>query len=190
MIFNSLVRDIKTTLDKPIVMIGLMGVGKTRIGRELAKALSVPYADSDDEIIAASGYTIAEIFDKFGEDHFRDGEKKVIRRLIEPKLKVISTGGGAVMTPETFDVIKNEAFGIWLQSDIDILVERTKGNKRRPLLNNTDVRKTLEGLLEKRAPVYQDVSCITVDTNNLSVKKTTQRVLKAIHQSVCNQTKD
>jgi shikimate kinase len=112
-------------LDRPVVLVGMMGAGKTRLGRLLSRALGLRFVDSDEEIEKAAGMTINEIFDRFGEPYFRDGEKRVIRRLLDSDdISVIATGGGAIMQPETADAIAAEAVSIWIRADIpDIVVD-------------------------------------------------------------------
>ena len=141
-------------LVRPIVLIGLMGAGKSSVGLRLADMLGVPFVDSDDEIIAAANMTIAEIFEKYGEAHFRSGERRVIARLIGEKPQVIATGGGAFMDPETRAVIAERAVSVWLSADLDLLVARTAGRTHRPLLNRGNPREILAGLVAQRYPVY------------------------------------
>ena len=141
-------------LVRPIVLIGLMGAGKSSVGLRLADMLGVPFVDSDAEIIAAANMSIAEIFEKYGEAHFRSGERRVIARLIGEKPQVIATGGGAFMDPETRAVIGERAVSVWLSADLDLLVARTAGRTHRPLLNRGNPREILAGLIEQRYPVY------------------------------------
>lgn len=146
---------IKSHLDKPVVLIGMMGVGKTKIGRDLASALSLPFADSDDEIVAAAGMSVADIFERFGEPHFRDGEHRVIKRLLEEGVKVVSTGGGAVMTADTADLIWQKTISVWIKADIDDILKRTMRNReKRPLLMQDNPEKVLHELLSKREATY------------------------------------
>jgi shikimate kinase len=142
------------TLTKPIVLIGMMGTGKTHIGRLLAKKLGISFVDSDDEIVASAGQSIVDIFERYGENAFRDLEKKVIRRLLETKACVISTGGGCITEPETLSVLTQNAHLVWLQSDLDILVERTSKRNDRPLLKDKDPKEVLSELLQARTPFY------------------------------------
>ena len=139
---------------RPIVLVGLMGAGKTTVGRRLARRLDLPFADCDQEIEAAAGLRIAEIFDRFGEAHFRDGERRVIARLIDGAPRVIATGGGAFMNPETRALILARATAIWLDSDIDTLAERVARRDDRPLLRGRDARQVLTELAHVRNPVY------------------------------------
>ncbi len=148
-------RNNKSVQDqRPVVLIGMMGVGKSTIGRRLALRLGLPFVDADDAIEDAAGMTIPEIFEKFGEAGFRDGERRVIARLLEDGRQVIATGGGAFMNDETRALILEKAVAIWLNTDIDILVERVARRDHRPLLKGKDPRKVLLELAEIRNPVY------------------------------------
>ena len=141
-------------LDRPIVLIGLMGVGKTTVGRRLAQRLDLPFVDADEEIEAAAGMTIAEIFQMFGEDYFRDGERRVIARLIDGNPKVIATGGGAFMNERTRALILEKTTAVWLEADLDTLVERVRRRSTRPLLKDRDPRQVLGELAKVRNPIY------------------------------------
>jgi shikimate kinase len=142
-------------ISRPLVLVGLMGSGKSTIGRRLASRLHLPFADSDHEIEEAAGLSITEIFDKYGEAEFRDGERRVISRLIDGTPKVIATGGGAFMNDETRQLILDRATAIWLDADVDVLVERVARRAgSRPLLNGTDPRAKLLALAKVRNPVY------------------------------------
>ncbi|MDQ4419059.1 shikimate kinase [Sphingobium sp. DEHP117] len=140
--------------DRPIVLIGMMGVGKSTIGRRLAARLGLPFVDADEEIAHAAGMTIPEIFEHFGEQEFRNGERRVIARLIEGGRKVIATGGGAFMNDETRGLILDRAIAVWLDADIDVLVERVSRREGRPLLVGKDPRTVLTELSAVRNPVY------------------------------------
>lgn len=139
---------------KSIALVGLMGAGKTSIGRRLAKRLSLPFADADAEIEAAAGLSIAEIFERFGEAHFRDGERRVMARLIEAPRQVIATGGGAFVNDETRALILARCATIWLDGDIDALAARVGRRGHRPLLDGKDPRALLAALAETRGPIY------------------------------------
>jgi shikimate kinase len=141
-------------LDRPIVLIGLMGAGKTTVGRRLAQRLGLPFVDADEEIEAAAGMTISEIFQMFGEAYFRDGERRVIARLIDGSPKVIATGGGAFMNERTRALILENATAVWLEADLDTLVERVRRRSTRPLLKDRDPREVLGELAKVRNPIY------------------------------------
>ncbi len=176
---NRVVEDIRARLDRPIVLIGLMGCGKTRIGRLLAEALGLPFADSDDEIEKAAGMAVADIFDRFGEAYFRDGEKRVIQRLLDGGAQVIATGGGAVMTSGTAEAVWNDTISIWIRAEIPVMIERTGRTDRRPLLRNGDPERILKDLAEKRYPVYAKAD-ITVDSHNGPVDSILNQALEAL----------
>ena len=139
---------------RPIVLVGLMGVGKTTIGRRLAKRMRLPFVDADREIEDAAGMSVGEIFERYGEAHFRDGERRVIARLIKGEPRVIATGGGAFMNDETRALILTTATAIWLDSDLDTLAERVGRRDDRPLLRGRDARHVLGELAAIRNPVY------------------------------------
>lgn len=146
--------DHRLQIARSLVLIGLMGVGKSTVGRRLAARLGLAFFDADIEIERAAGLTIAEIFDRFGEAHFRDGERRVIARLIEGAPKVIATGGGAFMNPETRALLLDRTTPIWLDADIDTLAHRVAKRDHRPLLRGKDPRTVLGELAAVRNPVY------------------------------------
>jgi shikimate kinase len=140
--------------DLPIVLVGLMGVGKTSVGRRLAARLHLPFVDADHEIEVAAGLTVNEIFERFGEAHFRDGERRVIARLLDGRTKVIATGGGAFMNDATRALILERATTVWLDADIETLAARVARRDDRPLLRGKDARTVLTNLASIRNPVY------------------------------------
>lgn len=146
------------SLKRTVALVGMMGAGKTSIGKRLAVRLDVRFADADHEIEEAAGMSVAEIFAKFGEPYFRDGERRVITRLLTEHPMVLATGGGAYMDDVTRATMKDAAFTIWLKAPIDILLGRVRkrqgADQTRPLLANNDMRGTLERLLAVREPVY------------------------------------
>lgn len=139
---------------RPVVLVGLMGVGKSTIGRRLGVRLGLPFIDADSEIETASGLTIAEIFERFGEAHFRDGERRVIARLIEGPPKVIATGGGAFIQDETRALILARAVAVWLDADLPTLIDRVARRSHRPLLKDRDPGQVLAELAAVRNPIY------------------------------------
>ncbi|MCS6987225.1 MAG: shikimate kinase [Sphingomonadaceae bacterium] len=141
-------------LDRPIVLVGHMGCGKTAVGRRLAEALGLPFRDSDAEVEAAAGLPIPEIFARFGEAHFRDGERRVIARLLGEGPAVIATGGGAFMDPDTRALALARAIVVWIEADLDLLAERVARKGGRPLLAGRDPREVLAELARVRDPVY------------------------------------
>lgn len=176
---NETVKDIRHWLNRPIVFIGMMGAGKTRTGRLIANALELSFFDSDDEIEEAAGMRVSEIFDKFGEAYFRDGEKRVIDRLLGQGLCVIATGGGAVMTEETAASIWSGALSVWVRAEMDVMVERTGRRNNRPLLKDGDPEKILTDLALKRYPVYEKAD-IVIDSHNGSVDVILNQLLEKI----------
>src|SRR5271170_6342405 len=147
-------------LARSIVMVGLMGAGKTSIGRRLAQKLHVPFIDSDTEIEKAANETIAEIFARDGEAVFRAGERRIIARLLDGPVQVLATGGGAFMDASTRARIRDRGISVWLRADLETLLERTSRRHHRPLLNGGDPRTVLSGLIETRYPVYAEADII------------------------------
>ena len=150
-------------LGRPVVLVGLMGAGKTSVGVRLAKLLRTRFFDSDDEIERAANLTIAEIFERYGETHFRSGERRVLARLLSGTPAVIATGGGAFMDAETRALVRDRAVSVWLRATIDVLLHRTAGRSHRPLLNRGDPRAILGRLIETRYPVYAEAD-LTIDS--------------------------
>jgi shikimate kinase len=144
------------SLDRPVVLVGLMGVGKSTVGRRLAKRLGLPFVDSDAAIEDASGFSAAEVFERYGEQDFRDGERRLVARLVEDEVRVIATGGGAFVDPRTRKLLNERAITVWLDAPVDILAERTSRRDTRPLLRNGDPKGTLERLSEERRPSYEE----------------------------------
>ncbi len=151
---NPVRHPVPLQISRPIVLIGLMGVGKTTIGRRLAARYGLEFVDADHEIEVASGLTIPEIFERFGEDHFRDGERRVIARLLDGKAKVVATGGGAFMNAATRELILATATAIWIDADIKVLAERVAKRNNRPLLVGKDPKIILAELAAVRNPIY------------------------------------
>lgn len=150
---------------KTIVLVGLMGAGKTSVGRLLAKRLDLEFIDADDEIEQAAQCSIEQIFESHGEAEFRDGERRVIARLLTGPTHVLATGGGAFMRKETRDAIRGRGISVWLRADLDLLLRRVSRRKNRPLLRNENPRQTLEKLIEERYPVYAEAD-IVVDSGD------------------------
>jgi len=167
-------------ISRPIVLVGLMGVGKSTVGRRLANRLHLPFADSDHEIEEAAGLTIAEMFERYGEAEFRDGERRVIARLIDGNPKVIATGGGAFMEEQTRTLILERATAIWLDADIDVLTERVgRRAGSRPLLKDADPREKLAALAEARNPIYA-LAPIHIRSRPLPHDATVDSIMKAL----------
>jgi shikimate kinase len=163
----------------PIVLVGLMGAGKSTVGRRLAQRLHLPFVDADNEIETAAGMTIPEIFERFGEPYFRDGERRVIARLMDGKPKVIATGGGAFVNEETRQLILAEATAVWLDADVEVLVDRVRRRDSRPLLRGRDPREVLRELAQVRNPLYAEAH-IRVASNRAPHDMTVSAILRAI----------
>ncbi len=168
-------------LKRPIVMVGLMGAGKTSIGRALARRLSVDFVDSDKEIESAAGCSVVDIFSMYGEKEFRRVEQSVIKRILEsdPEIKILSTGEGAFITPAVREMLADRAITIWLRADLDLLVKRTNFRNTRPQLLNADSKTILSQLIDERYDVYANAD-ITVETHDESPQKTLAKVLAAL----------
>lgn len=151
---------------RSVVLIGLMGAGKTTVGRRLAQRLDLPFSDADQEIEQAAGKTIPEIFADHGEQHFRDGECRVIARLLKSGQQVIATGGGAYMNEQTRQNIKDGAVSIWLRADLDLLMKRVRRRSHRPLLQNADPEAVMRQLIADRYPVYA-LADLVVDSRDV-----------------------
>ncbi len=164
---------------RTIVLVGLMGVGKSNIGRRLAARLGLPFVDADAEIEAAAGETIEEIFRRRGEAAFRDGERRVIARLLDGPIHVLAAGGGAFMDPQTRARIRESGISVWLRADIDVLLARVARRDNRPLLKAGDPRTILTELMEKRYPIYAEAD-ITVDSVEGPPESTLGRVIAAL----------
>ena len=148
--------ELAKRLDRPVVLVGLMGVGKSTVGRRLARRLGLPFVDSDAAIEDAAGFTAAEVFDRFGEKDFRDGERRLVARLIDGEKRVIATGGGAYVDPRTRSLLNERAITVWLDAPTDVLAERTGRRDTRPLLRTDDPARTLQRLAEERRPSYSE----------------------------------
>ena len=166
---------------KSVVLIGLMGAGKSSVGRRLAKALEIPFVDADEEVERAAGCSIEDIFRLYGEPAFRDGEERVIARLLESGSQVLATGGGAFMNANTRERIRQSAISVWLRADLDLLVRRTSRRGGRPLLAHGDPRKTLERLMAERYPVYAEAD-LTVDTTDENIERMVDRILVSLQE--------
>jgi shikimate kinase len=161
---------------RSLVLVGLMGAGKSCIGRKLAARLVLPFVDADQEIEKAAGLTIEEIFANYGETAFRAGERRVIQRLLEGPVQVLATGGGAYMDPLTRRRIAEKGIAIWLKADLDLLVRRTARKGNRPLLKNGEPREVLARLMEQRYPVYAEAD-LTVDSSDAPPDTLVERIL-------------
>jgi len=165
--------------EKPIALIGMMGAGKSTVGRRLAKRLGLPFVDADEEIEAAAGLSVAEIFERYGEAHFRDGERRVLARLIEGPPRVIAAGGGAFMDPDTRSLMLARCTAIWLDVEVEILAERVGRRDHRPLLRNQDPLTRLRDLAALRNPVYAEAH-IAIRSGGLAHDKTVELIIAAL----------
>ena len=164
---------------KTVVFVGLMGVGKTCIGRRLAYRLDLPFVDADREIEEAAGCSIQEIFERHGEKYFREGERRVILRLLDNPPQVLSTGGGAILDPQTRGRIRERAISIWLRADLDLMMKRVSRRNDRPLLQVADPRAKLQQLMAERYPLYGEAD-ITVDSVDGPPEVTLERTMAAL----------
>ncbi len=176
-------KELVKMLDRPIVMVGLMGAGKTSVGRALARRLGVVFVDSDKEIEAAAGCSVVDIFSMYGESEFRRVEQRVIERILDtaPYVKVLSTGEGAFITPAVREMLMSRALTIWLKADLELLVKRTNFRHTRPQLLNTDSRQILAQLINERYDTYA-MADIMVETRDENIHKTLNKVLNAIEK--------
>ncbi|MFZ5672958.1 MAG: shikimate kinase [Pseudomonadota bacterium] len=163
----------------PIVLVGLMGAGKTTVGRRLAEKLGLTFVDADHEIEIAAGQTIPEIFARHGEAYFRDGERKVIARLLENGAQVLATGGGAYMNSDTRSAIRAHGISIWLRADFDLLMRRVRRRSNRPLLQNDDPEGVMRKLIAERYPVYAEAD-ITVDSRDVAHTSIVNTIIKTL----------
>ncbi len=164
------------TLPKTLVMVGMMGAGKTAIGRRVAARLGLPFVDADDEIVKAAGCSIEDIFQSHGEASFRDGERRVIARLLSEPVHVLATGGGAYIDSETRSRINEKCLSLWLRVEKEVLWRRVKRRDDRPLLKTVAPYETLERLVDTRYPVYAEADMI-VDSIDGPAEETVDRVL-------------
>ena len=164
---------------RTIALVGLMGVGKSSVGRRLAHALDLPFRDADSEVEAAAGRSVSDIFEDLGEAAFRDGERRVIARLLEQPPHVLATGGGAFMNAETREVIKARAVSVWLKADLETLARRVSRKDSRPLLKGKDPLEVLRAQAEVRYPAYA-LADITVETGDAAHHLTVDQVMRAL----------
>lgn len=167
-------------LHKTVVLVGMMGAGKTAVGTALARALGVPFLDSDEEIVKAAQMSVAEIFERDGEPFFRARESEVIERLLSGPPAVVSTGGGAFMSAANREMVARLGVSVWLKADLELLWNRVKHKNTRPLLRTADPRATLAGLLAQRNPVYAQAQVAVEAEPGLSVDEMAQKVVRAL----------
>ena len=171
---------------RSIVLVGMMGVGKSTIGRRMAARLKLPFVDADTEIEAAAGMTIPEIFERHGEPHFRDGEARVIARLLDGGPIVLATGGGAFMREETRTRIAAKAVSLWLKADHDVIMRRVRRRADRPLLQTADPEGTVTRLLTEREPVYRHAD-LTIASRDVPHDKIVEECIEALRAHLCGE---
>ncbi len=181
-------------LDRTVVLVGLMGAGKSTVGRRLAERLGVRFVDSDAEIEAAAGMTIPEIFERFDEQYFRDGERRVIARLLSDAPCVLATGGGAFLSKENRALIRENGIAVWIKADLETLWERVKDKSGRPLLNTENPKAVLSSLLETRYPIYETAEIVVKsksgDPHEVVVDAIVATLQNSGHLSATPDTKD
>jgi shikimate kinase len=181
--------DISAALGpRSVVLVGMMGAGKSTIGRRLSARLRLPFLDADSEIEAAAGMSIPDIFETHGEPHFRDGEARVIARLLDSGPAVLATGGGAFMREETRNRIRERAVSIWLKADADIIMRRVRRRADRPLLQTADPAATVGRLMEEREPVYARAD-LTIWSRDVPHEKIVEECIDALHGRLCGGAK-
>ncbi|MGZ8300351.1 MAG: shikimate kinase [Rhodoplanes sp.] len=164
---------------RSIVLVGMMGAGKSSIGRRLAKKLDLPFVDADAEIELAAGMPITDIFEHHGEEYFRSGEARVIARLLEQGRRVLATGGGAFMNPATRDLIGAKGISVWLKAEPDVLLRRIRRRSDRPLLRTPDPEATLKRLIEERYPVYTEAD-VTIHSRDVPHEIIVDEIIGAV----------
>lgn len=168
---------------RTIALVGLMGCGKTSIGRRLAKKLELPFFDSDQEVEMAAGCSMKEIYSVFGEEAFKSGERRVIARLLDQPTHILATGGSSILDEETRALLQEKSITVWLDADLETLIARVSRRNDRPLVQNNDPRAVIEGLIEECYPVYE-TSDIHVKTYDEATNATVDRVIEAISEHV------
>ncbi|HZZ32016.1 MAG TPA: shikimate kinase [Phenylobacterium sp.] len=164
---------------RTIALVGLMGVGKSSVGRRLASALELPFRDADSEVEAAAGRSISDIFTQLGEEAFREGERRVIARLLDQEPHVLATGGGAFMNEQTRELIKSKAVSVWLKADLEVLARRVSRKDTRPLLAGKDPLQVLQAQADVRYPAYGEAD-IMVETGDAAHHVTVDQVIRAL----------
>jgi shikimate kinase len=173
--------DARSSLSLPrtVALVGLMGAGKSAIGKRLAMRLGLPFVDADDEIERAAGCSIAEFFERYGESDFRAGERRVIARLLDDPPHVLSTGGGAYIDAATRALMRSKAVTVWLRADLDVLFDRVRRRGHRPLLSHGEPKEILAQLMNQRYPIYAEADII-VESTAQPADRTTEQVIEAL----------
>jgi shikimate kinase len=171
--------DLAKRLDLPVVLVGLMGVGKSTVGRRLARRLGLPFVDSDSAIEEAVGLPWGELFERYGEEDYRDGERRLVARLVDGEVRVIATGGGVFVDPRTRDLLKERTITVWLDAPVDVLAERTSRRDTRPLLKNGDPKGTLERLAKLEREAYAEAH-IHVKSGDGAHREVVEAIVRAL----------
>ncbi len=171
--------------DKIILLVGLMGSGKTSVGRRLAKKLNLPFVDGDQEIEKAAGLSLVDVLKCFGEEEYRAGEMRVMKRLLQGEACVLASGGGSFVAEQTRQLAKKHAITVWLKADVDVLYNRTAGRKHRPFLEGCDdhLKNKLEAYIQEEYPYYSEAD-IVVETREEQVENTVNRVIDALNSFI------
>jgi shikimate kinase len=177
--------DLAKRLDRPVVLVGLMGVGKSTVGRRLARRLGLPFVDSDSEIEQAVGLPWGELFERYGEEDYRDGERRLVARLVDGQVRIISTGGGVFCDPITRKLLKERTITVWLDAPVDVLAERTSRRDTRPLLKNGDRKGTLERLASLECKAYAEAD-LHVKSGDGAHKDVVEAIVQALDKHLSN----
>ena len=178
--------DLTKRLDRPVVLVGLMGVGKSTVGRRLARRLGLPFIDSDSEIEDTVGLPWGELFERYGEADYRDGERRLVARLIDEQVRVIATGGGVFVDPRTRQLLKERTITVWLDAPVDVLHERTSRRDTRPLLKNADPKSTLERLAKLEREAYAEAH-VHVKSGNGAHREVVEEIVRALEDHLASQ---
>ena len=173
--------DLTKRLDRPVVLVGLMGVGKSTVGRRLARRLGLPFVDSDSEIEETVGLPWGELFERYGEKDYRDGERRLVARLVDGQVRVIATGGGVFVDPRTRSLLNERTITVWLDAPVDVLAERTARRDTRPLLKNGDPKDTLERLAQSERQAYAEAH-IHVKSGNGAHREVVEDIVRGIEE--------
>lgn len=176
--------DVGKRLDRPLVLVGLMGVGKSTVGRRLAKRLALPFVDSDAAIEDAVGLSAGELFERYGERDYRDGERRLVARLVEGEVRVIATGGGVFVDPWTRELLKERTVTVWLDAPVHVLAERTARRDTRPLLKNDDPKGTLERLAQTEREAYAEAH-LHVKSGQGAHKDVVEAIVRLLDAHLC-----
>lgn len=169
-------------LSKPLVLIGLMGAGKSTVGARLAHNLNLPFVDSDIEIAEAAGCSVSDIFEMYGEEIFRDLEHRVIKRLLSTKNHVVATGGGSYIQPHIRELIQRKAYTVWLRAELPVLLERVNRRDTRPLLAKGDKQQILDRLIQERYPIYAEADLV-IDSDEGSHENIVKKVIETLKEN-------